>query len=198
VEEPIYIVSLQNCMRLRRQFSIKGKIGSSQVSFPGGMRDESDADLQETALRETWEELKIPKEKIDVWTTGALLLKKNVNVMPVLAYIGEVEPERLGINPDEVEEAFVVTLEKLCDPELQGYTRFQGFYRSFPSYLGGKYRIWGFTGIITHIILECLLPNVYKHKVQQINMLNKNTSSVLSGTESINTSNKQNITWSKI
>lgn len=135
------------------------------------MSDESDANLQETALRETWEELKIPKEKIDIWTTGCLLDKGDVNVMPVLGYIGEVVPEELEINPDEVEEAFVVSLQKLCDPELCRFTRFKQSRFTLPSYLGGKYRVWGFTGFITHMALSSLIPEVYMNKIPHIKSL---------------------------
>jgi len=141
------------------------------------MRDESDVDLQETALRETWEELKIPREKIDVWTMGNLIGKFDVNVMPVLAYIGEVVPEKLDINHDEVEEAFVVSLQKLCDPELIRFTSFRYPVATLPCYLGGKYRVWGFTGAITHIALECLVPQVYKYKFSSIQPIQKNDSS---------------------
>lgn len=133
------------------------------------MSDKSDADLQETALRETWEELKIPKEKIDVWTTGNLINKGDVNVMPVLGYIGEVVPEELEINPDEVEEAFVVSLQKLCDPKLCHFTCYSGY--TLPSYSGGKYRVWGFTGFITHLVLSSLIPEVYVNKIPRIKSL---------------------------
>lgn len=137
------------------------------------MRDESDVDLEETALRETWEELKIPKEKIDVWTTGNLIGKSTVNVMPVLAYIGEVVPEKLEINHDEVEDAFIVSLQKLCDPELIRFTSFRNPIVTLPCYLGGKYRVWGFTGAITHMVLECLVPQVYKYKYFSVQPIQK-------------------------
>lgn len=153
--------------------SMKLSSNRGQVSFPGGMRDEDDADLVETALRETWEELKIPKEKIDVWTTGNLIGKSNVNVMPVLAYIGEIEPEKLEMNQDEVEDAFVVSLQQLCDPELIRFTTFRHPVVTLPSYLGGKYRVWGFTGAITHMALECLVPQVYNYKYFSIQPIRK-------------------------
>ncbi|EFN77767.1 nucleoside diphosphate-linked moiety X motif 8 isoform X2 [Harpegnathos saltator] len=144
--------------------SMKLTTNRGQVSFPGGKRDKEDADLIETALRETWEELKIPKKKIDVWAKGNTIGKYDINVTPVLAYIGEIVVEDLEINPDEVEEAFVISLQKLCDPELFRFTRFQNRL-ILPSYLGGKHRVWGFTGAITHIILECLIPDIYKNKL---------------------------------
>ncbi|KAF7409584.1 hypothetical protein HZH68_003965 [Vespula germanica] len=135
-----------------------------QVSFPGGMYDKTDRDLEETALRETWEELKIPREKIDVWACGNLIDGKNVNIMPVLGYIGEIDPEKLEKNPDEVEEAFIIYLNDFCNPSLCRFTQFRDSY-TLPTYLGGKHRVWGLTAVITHIALSALLPEVYKHKL---------------------------------
>lgn len=45
-----------------------------QVSFPGGMQDSNDKSLEETAIRETWEELNIPKETIEARDTYTKLL----------------------------------------------------------------------------------------------------------------------------
>ncbi|KAK2584245.1 hypothetical protein KPH14_006656 [Odynerus spinipes] len=149
-----------------------------QVSFPGGMHDKTDRDLEETALRETWEELKIPKEKVDVWTRGNFIRGKRMNIMPVLGYIGEVDPGKLEINPDEVEEAFVVPLNTLCEPSLCRFTQFRDSY-TLPTYLGGKHRIWGLTAAITHIAMSALLPEVYKHKpiyLKPVNLLKEKTS----------------------
>lgn len=135
-----------------------------QVSFPGGMYDKTDRDLEETALRETWEELKIPRKKIDIWTCGNLINGKNINIMPVLGYIGEIDPEKLERNPDEVEEAFIIYLNDFCNPSLCRFTQFRDSY-TLPAYLGGKHRVWGLTAAITHIALSALLPEVYKHKL---------------------------------
>lgn len=149
-----------------------------QISFPGGMHDKTDRDLEETALRETWEELRIPKEKIDVWTGGNFINGKRMNVMPILGYIGEVEPEKLEISPNEVEEAFVVPLNALCESSLCRFTQFRDCY-SLPTYLGGKHRIWGLTAVITHLAMSALLPDVYKHKpiyVKPIGRAKKETS----------------------
>ncbi|XP_076634597.1 mitochondrial coenzyme A diphosphatase NUDT8 [Colletes latitarsis] len=147
--------------------STKVTSNRGQVSFPGGMYDKEDLNLQETALRETWEELKIPREKVDVWISGNLIDKKNVHVMPVFGYIGDIEPEKLQINTNEVEEAFILSLKNLCDLSLCRYTQFRDCY-TLPVYLGGKHRVWGFTAMVTHMILNALVPDAYKHKLVYI------------------------------
>ncbi|XP_017792974.1 PREDICTED: nucleoside diphosphate-linked moiety X motif 8 [Habropoda laboriosa] len=147
--------------------STKLSSNRGQVSFPGGMYDKEDRDLEETALRETWEELRIPKEKVDLWASGNMIDKKNVKVLPVFGYIGEIDPEKLHINTNEVEEAFFLSLSNLCDLSLCRYTQFRDSY-TLPVYLGGKHRIWGFTAAITHIVLNALVPDAYKYKLVYI------------------------------
>lgn len=144
--------------------STKLNTNKGQVSFPGGMYDKSDKSLEETALRETWEELRIPREKIDVWTSGNPMGRRQVSVVPVLGYIGDIEPKELRLNVDEVEEAFVLTLKHLCDPTKCRFTQFRDSF-TLPTYLAGKHRVWGLTAAITHVIMKALLPDVYKHKL---------------------------------
>lgn len=141
--------------------STKVTANRGQVSFPGGMYDKKDSNLEETALRETWEELKIPKKKIDIWTSGNIFDKQNVKVLPVFSYVGEIDPEKLQINTDEVEEAFFFSLRNLCDLSLCRFTHFRDSY-TLPVYLGGKYRVWGFTAALTHMVLSALVPDIYK------------------------------------
>ncbi|KAJ8969082.1 hypothetical protein NQ317_016327 [Molorchus minor] len=108
-----------------------------QVSFPGGMQDFEDKCLEDTALRETNEELGRIKEAIEI--------------------------DKLKINTREVEEVFTVPLEDLCNPSKIGYTQFRGTY-SIPVFFGGQMRIWGLTAIITNMCLRSLLPHkAYSH-----------------------------------
>lgn len=144
--------------------STKMSSNRGQVSFPGGMYDDSDRNLEETALRETWEELKIPKEKVDVWASGNVINKQDLRVLPVFGYIGEVDPKKLQINTNEVQEAFFLSLKNLCDLSLCRHTQFRNNY-SLPVYLGGKHRVWGFTAAVTHIVLNVLVPDAYKHTI---------------------------------
>ncbi|XP_014471703.1 PREDICTED: nucleoside diphosphate-linked moiety X motif 8, mitochondrial isoform X2 [Dinoponera quadriceps] len=175
--------------------SMKLSTNRGEVSFPGGKRDKEDVDLIETALRETWEELKIPKDKIDVWTEGSMIGKTTVNVMPVLAYVGEIVVENLEINRDEVEEAFVISLQKLCDPKFFNYTTYRNNLM-LPNFLGGKHRVWGFTGAITHVVLQCLIPKAYQNVLYFLPKNTKNPN--ISDIDAENKSTNKKNTLSKI
>ncbi|KAJ8953598.1 hypothetical protein NQ318_003022 [Aromia moschata] len=144
-----------------------------QVSFPGGMQDVDDKCLEETALRETNEELGIDMDQIEVWGSGNLIVTKGETcVLPVLGRIKHaIEPGSLNVNPTEVDEVFTVPLEDLCNPCKTGYTQFRGAY-SVPVFLGGKRRIWGLTALITNMCLCSLLPQkAYSHRIKFIHLV---------------------------
>ncbi|XP_045478020.1 mitochondrial coenzyme A diphosphatase NUDT8 [Harmonia axyridis] len=144
-----------------------------EVSFPGGMIDDSDKDVTEAALRETREELGIVPECVDVWGSGRQLVARGkTTVTPVLGYIKKnFKIKDLKLSRDEVDDAFYVTLEDLCNPKLYRHTQFRQDDTTFnmPVFTGGKYRIWGLTAVITYIALHSLLPaRAYNHQVKQL------------------------------
>ncbi|XP_057660605.1 mitochondrial coenzyme A diphosphatase NUDT8 [Diorhabda carinulata] len=141
-----------------------------QVSFPGGMQDVGDKSLEDTALRETKEELGLHPDNIDLWGSGNLIVTKGETcVLPVIGrLIKPLTVSKLQTNPTEVEEVFTVTLEELCNPDLLGYTQFRD-RSSIPVFLGGKRRIWGLTALITNMCLSALLPSkAYSHKIKYV------------------------------
>lgn len=144
-----------------------------QVSFPGGKCDKIDKSIEETAMRETVEELGITNDQIELWGRGKWLTTKyETAVTPVIGRIkGNVVLSDLKTNPTEVEEVFTVTLQELCIPENLKYTQFRILMARTPSstpvFLGGKHRIWGLTAYFTHMFLKCLLPTeAYKHPLK--------------------------------
>lgn len=149
-------------LRSKRLNSNKG-----QVSFPGGMKDESDKSLEATALRETWEELRIPESQVDIWSRANILSRNDLSILPIFGYIGNVEPENLAFNHDEVEDAFVISLENLCNPKHFRYTHFRSGM-ILPVFTGGKHRVWGLTAGITHLIMKALVPEVYKNELKML------------------------------
>lgn len=141
-----------------------------QVSFPGGMQDLTDSSLEETALRECHEELGVESADVEVWGCGNnIVTRADTSVTPIVGHISkELILDTLNINHSEVEEVFVVSVEDLCNPKSLGHTQFKGAY-STPVFTGGKRRIWGLTGVITHLFLKSLLPpKAYKHNIHYI------------------------------
>lgn len=132
---------------------------SGQVAFPGGKRDETDADAAATALREAQEEIGLTPSVIDVigdmptYKTGTMFI-----ITPVVAL---VSPDyRLALNPHEVADAFEVPLAFLMDPAHHRRHRieFSGTMREWFSmpYLdaGSERFIWGATA--------AMLRNLYR------------------------------------
>lgn len=123
---------------------------SGQVAFPGGKRDETDADAVHTALREAHEEIGLDHGCVDVlgqlpvYTTGSQFI-----VTPVVAL---VRPEHvLRLNAYEVADAFEVPLDFLMDPSHHRRHQLEreGFRREWLSmpYVDGVTErfIWGAT-----------------------------------------------------
>ncbi|XP_072395916.1 mitochondrial coenzyme A diphosphatase NUDT8 [Diabrotica undecimpunctata] len=141
-----------------------------QVSFPGGKQDEMDKSLEETALRETQEELGIHPDDVELWGSGNLIVTRGETcVLPVIGRVVKpLSADILKVNPTEVEEVFSVCLEDLCKPEYLGHTQFRK-RSSLPVFLAGKRRVWGLTALITNMFLTALLPpKAYSHRIKYI------------------------------
>ena len=85
-----------------------------EISFPGGMKDESDVDLQHTALREAHEEMGILPEDIEV--LGQLDDVSTISNFVVSTFVGTI-PYPYQFNSSDVEVAAVleVPLVNLMD-----------------------------------------------------------------------------------
>lgn len=138
-----------------------------QVSFPGGLRDSTNETWEQCALRETEEEIGIPNEQIKIWGTGRMIVPaRPPAIMPIIGFVSQFEIKSLRLNTDEVERCFAVSLKDLCLNENKRYTQFRGGY-CVPSFIGTEKRIWGITGLITHLFLNALLPrDLYTHPIK--------------------------------
>jgi 8-oxo-dGTP pyrophosphatase MutT (NUDIX family) len=136
---------------------------SGEISFPGGSRDAYDASLAATALRESYEELRLPSGGVDILGTlpAVFAAVSNFLVTPVVGWLGEgLAPlAPLAPNPAEVAEVIEVPLAALVDPAIfhEEEWRRAGETHTVYFYDYGAYRIWGLTGRILHTLLE-LLP----------------------------------------
>ncbi|HSR32918.1 MAG TPA: CoA pyrophosphatase, partial [Anaerolineae bacterium] len=86
-----------------------------QISFPGGACDPEDADLQATALRETFEEIGIPPGAVEI--LGALDDFMTVTDFVVTPFVGVIpHPFVYQLNELEVEAVIEVPLSFFHDP----------------------------------------------------------------------------------
>ncbi|MEN6296297.1 MAG: CoA pyrophosphatase [Chloroherpetonaceae bacterium] len=89
---------------------------SGEISFPGGHL-EGNEDFAQAALRETFEEVGIPSEKLNI--IGKLspfyALPSDSFIQPIVGYTEH--EEILLLNPDEVQEAIIVPIEDLLNPD---------------------------------------------------------------------------------
>ena len=120
-----------------------------QISFPGGMQDKVDIDLQGTALRETWEEMGIKAQDITILgRIDNFLTNTNFMVTPYVAYFPYPYP--FIINKDEISSILEVPLSHLLNPEI---FRIEKWERNgvlwdvhFYDFFGEN--IWGVTGFL--------------------------------------------------
>jgi len=120
-----------------------------EVAWPGGKHDPLDGSLETTVLRETWEEIGLPPEKVNIVAELRPFISKFGLV--VTPYVGFVdEPVRLKANPEELESIFMVPLAWLKnDPRSQTdvITRY-GETHHIPVYHYEENKIWGLTAMI--------------------------------------------------
>ena len=88
---------------------------SGQIAFPGGKADPEDQGPDDTALRETLEEVGIERNYVEV--LGHLNTYVTVSAFNVTPVVGLMRPGfSLHPNPDEVADVFEVPLQFLLDP----------------------------------------------------------------------------------
>lgn len=138
-----------------------------QIAFPGGRTDPDDQDpgfvhltARTTALRETEEEVGIPRSRIEVvGELPAMLTVTRFTVIPVVGLLREPEvPIQLQPNEHEIDEVFWARISTLNAPGVyrQEYVEFNG--RRYPThvYQVGPHRVWGATGAMLRNFLERL------------------------------------------
>lgn len=137
-----------NLLLTRRTDHLRDHAG--QISFPGGRVEPEDDGPVATALRETEEEIGLPRSHIDV--IGRLPVYSTVTAFQVTPVVGLVAPGfTLQLDDFEVAEAFEVPLAFLMDPRhhRRHALEFEGQRRewySMPFDDGGQERfIWGAT-----------------------------------------------------
>ncbi|WP_391087232.1 CoA pyrophosphatase [Vibrio sp. NH-UV-68] len=131
----------------RRAIHLKHHPG--QVSFPGGKYELSDGDLATTALRETYEEVGISQDKIQILgQLPELVTVSKFTVTPFVAFIASDYQTKIDHN--EVDQVFEVPANVVLDTQKLHSEQFlinNYFHRVF----GLSYQnhfIWGMTAQI--------------------------------------------------
>lgn len=119
---------------------------SGQISFPGGRAEQMDTSPEHTALRETWEEIGLAAERIEL--LGRLSdyhTRTGYRVTPVVGIV--LPPFELRPDDNEVADVFEVPLAFLLDERnLQRHSReFEGQLRHFFAIPYEDRYIWGAT-----------------------------------------------------
>ena len=105
-----------------------------EVCFPGG-RKESGESFLECALRETEEELSIPRSEITILGTPDFMAHGNGSLLqPILGLISPAGIEALSPSPSEVSETFTVPLSffRNTAPEVYTYDLLPHVQEDFP------------------------------------------------------------------
>lgn len=131
---------------------------AGQIALPGGVRDEGDGSFADCARRETFEELGLPVE--DVQVLGLLddvPTPTGFVITPAVAEL--VGPADYRPNPAEVAAVFEAPLAAFADPALaedMGVREHNGVRYHLRSYPYGEHRIWGATARVLDGLFEAL------------------------------------------
>lgn len=160
----------------RRSYTMDAQPG--EISFPGGKSEEFDKNHEETAIRETCEELGIKSENINIICPLDIFVAPfNLIINPYLGYINNIgDIDKLNINKNEVDHLFLVPIKYFLENEPKLYqTKIEVIPdKSFPYYLtpskenykfkSGKYDvyfyeyndyvIWGITAKIVKNFID--------------------------------------------
>ena len=124
-------------------------VHKGQISFPGGHVEATDVTILNTALRETYEEIGVPQEKIEI--IGDLDdCETTISKHVISIFIGLVPyPYNFKLDSREVADIMIVPISTLLDKKYQSEN--PSLFRGLPG--GPAYRhnnqvIWGATARI--------------------------------------------------
>jgi len=130
-----------------------------QVSFPGGVMESGDRTLEDTARRETYEEIGLGTDQIRI--VGRLHDYPTISDFLVTPIVGLIPwPVSFQLSAEEVQRVFFVPLHWLANPthfEERPYLRQNGkvepviYYQHYDGEM-----VWGVTGRITINFLNIL------------------------------------------
>jgi 8-oxo-dGTP pyrophosphatase MutT (NUDIX family) len=124
-----------------------------QISLPGGAYEARDGTLVQTALRETFEEVGIKPEAVEVLAElePEYVAVSGFLVTPVIGRLAH--PPTFRPDPREVERVIEVPVATLLDPASVRIEDRGTYVRQSPVYQYGEHEIWGATARMLNRIL---------------------------------------------
>jgi len=134
-------------------------VHSNQIAFPGGKFELQDADLKETALRETNEEVGVPIERVSIIKTlsPVYIPPSNFEVQPFVGLYEQTVP--FVLQEDEVEELVEVSLtDFMNDANLFEQTLSTSYAKNIivPAFKLNGYTVWGATAMMLSEVKDLL------------------------------------------
>lgn len=129
---------------------------AGQLAFPGGKPEPGDRDLLDTALREAWEEVALPRELVSV--VGRLAPVPTPSGYMIVPFVGRVRggwtPSRVS---EEVERVLTPSLRTLMDPTIHhhvGEREWQGRVYDLHEFRIADPPLWGATARMVWDLLQ--------------------------------------------
>jgi 8-oxo-dGTP pyrophosphatase MutT (NUDIX family) len=135
----------------------KVKHHKGQISFPGGVKNEQDTTIIETALRETEEEIGLSRNAMNVLgMLNDFQTPSGFCITPVVAFLLSVPS--FSINTAEVSQIFDVPLSFFLDARNERVERHERSGKMMNVYFFryGQYEIWGATAAMLRSFLHDL------------------------------------------
>ena len=134
-------------------------VHSGQIGFPGGKPESEDANLEQTALRETWEEIGVKSNKVEMVCALTNLYIPPSNFM-VFPFVGlSKNTPKFKLQPSEVDSILEIPLYKILDDSFQTYTKVSTSYGptvKVPAFNFDGHIIWGATAMILIEIVDMI------------------------------------------
>ena len=134
-------------------------VHSSQIGFPGGKVEESDFNLEETALRETHEEVGINREKVEIIKSFSQIYIPPSNFL-VAPFMG-ISQQELTFVPDlhEVKRVLEFPVEDFLSEKSITKVKMSTSYATdieVPAFMVDKYVVWGATAMMMSELKETI------------------------------------------
>ncbi|MDB0040861.1 CoA pyrophosphatase [Algibacter sp.] len=134
-------------------------VHSAQVAFPGGKLEAQDASLRDTALRETFEEVGVPIDTVQIVRSisQVYIPPSNFYVHPFIGFT-QTTPQFIK-QDDEVEALIEIDLEHFLDEQSLISKKVKTSYSievEVPAFKLNDYVVWGATAMMLSEIKDLL------------------------------------------